>query len=175
MKLDLHDLPYPSHRMPLVAKHGVVATSQHLAAQAGLETLRAGGSAVDAAVATAAMLTVVEACSNGIGSDAFAIVWDGRRLHGLNASGRAPAALTLDRLRAAGHTSVPQRGWAAVTVPGAPAAWRDLHARFGRLSFEQVLRPAIETAREGFAVSPLVARAWATSAGLFSAFSGPEF
>jgi gamma-glutamyltranspeptidase / glutathione hydrolase len=175
MKLNLHDLPYPSRRMPVVAKHGVVATSQHLAAQAGLETLRAGGSAVDAAVATAAMLTVVEPCSNGIGSDAFAIVWDGGKLHGLNASGRAPGALTIERLRAAGHESVPIRGWGSVTVPGAPAAWRDLHARFGRLPFEQVLRPAIETARVGFAVSPLVARSWAASARLFSSLSGPEF
>src|SRR5262245_13527208 len=175
MKLNLHDLPYPSRRMPLVARHGVVATSQHLAAQAGLETLRAGGSAVDAAVATAAMLSVVEACSNGIGSDAFAIVWDGSRLHGLNGSGRAPAALTLEHLRSQGHTAVPQRGWASVTVPGAPAAWRDLHARFGRLPFEQVLRPAIETARQGFAVSPLVARSWATSARLFATLPGPEF
>jgi gamma-glutamyltranspeptidase/glutathione hydrolase len=175
MKLNLHDLPYASRRQPLVARRGVVATSQHLAAQAGLETLRAGGSAVDAAVATAAMLTVVEPCSNGIGSDAFAIVWDGQRLHGLNASGRAPAALTIDRLRAAGHSALPARGWATVTVPGAPGAWRDLHARFGRLPFEQVLRPAIDTARDGFAVSPLVARSWAASARLFSTQQGPEF
>src|SRR5690349_15076231 len=160
MKLNLHDLPYSSRRSATVARSGVVATSQHLAAQAGYETLRAGGSAVDAAVATAAMLAVVEPCSNGIGSDAFAIVSDGQKLHGLNASGRAPAALTIDKLRAAGHDSVPARGWGAVTVPGAPGAWADLHARFGRLPFEQVLRPAIETARQGYAVSPMVARSW---------------
>src|SRR6185369_15574433 len=129
----------------------------------------------DAAIATAAMLTVVEPCSNGIGSDAFAIVWDGKKLHGLNASGRAPAALTIDKLRSAGHSTVPARGWAAVTIPGAPRAWRDLHDKFGTLSFQQVLQPAIDTAREGYAVSPLVARSWQATARAFARLSGPEF
>src|SRR5829696_8208074 len=92
-----HSFPYPSRRMPVLAPRGVVATSQPLAAQAGLRMLLAGGNAVDAAIATAAALTVVEPTSNGIGSDAFAIVWDGQRLHGLNASGRSPAAWTRDR------------------------------------------------------------------------------
>lgn len=173
--MKLLDLPYGSRRMPVVAKHGVVATSQHLAAQAGLAALRDGGTAVDAALATAAMLTVVEPTSNGIGSDAFALVWDGGKLHGLNASGRAPSALTIDRLRAQGHRSMPARGWAAVTVPGAPRAWRDLHDKFGRLPFERVLKPAIDTAREGYAASPVTARAWGVAARIYGRQSGPEF
>lgn len=173
--MNLLDLPYPSRRMPTVARHGVVATSQPLAALAGLEILRAGGNAVDAAVATAAMLAVVEPTANGIGSDAFALVWDGSRLHGLNGSGRAPASLTIDAIRAAGHTSVPARGWFAVTVPGAPRAWRDLNERFGRLDLTRVLAPAIATAEEGFAVSPLVAQSWERAARLQETLVGPEF
>src|SRR5580765_7614455 len=118
--MDLNIQPYTSRRTPLVAGNGVVATSHPLAAQAGLAMLQAGGTAVDAAVATAAALTVVEPTSNGIGSDAFAIVWDGERLHGLNGSGRAPAALTPELVERAGHSQVPPAGWLAVTVPGAP-------------------------------------------------------
>src|SRR5438874_8543646 len=114
--------PYASQRMPILARN-VVATSQPLAAQAGLRMLLAGGNAVDAIVATAAMLTVVEPTSNGIGSDAFAIVWNGTRLQGLNGSGRAPAGLSIEAVRAAGHATVPSRGWIPVTVPGAPRAW----------------------------------------------------
>ncbi|MFL5804488.1 MAG: gamma-glutamyltransferase family protein [Roseiflexaceae bacterium] len=159
MTLDM--LTYPSRRTPLVAGNGVVATSHPLAAQAGLAMLQAGGTAVDAAVATAAALTVVEPTSNGIGSDAFAIVWDGERLHGLNGSGRAPATLTPELVERAGYSQIPHSGWLAVTVPGAPAAWRDLHARFGRLPFAQVLGPAIAYAERGHPVAPLVARGWA--------------
>src|SRR5438874_13274166 len=129
--------PYASRRMPIVASRGVVATSEPLAAQAGLEMLRRGGNAVDAALATAITLTVVEPTSNGIGADAFALVWDGSKLHGLNGSGRAPAALNYDAVRAAGCTgAMPARGWLSITVPGAPRAWRDLHERFGRLPFD---------------------------------------
>jgi gamma-glutamyltranspeptidase/glutathione hydrolase len=159
MNLDL--TTYPTRRTPLVAGNGVVATSQPLAAQAGLAMLQAGGTAVDAAVATAVALTVLEPTSNGIGGDAFAIVWDGERLHGLNGSGRAPAALTPDAVARAGHVQMPGVGWLTVTVPGAPAAWHDLHARFGRLPFEQVLAPAIAYAERGYPVSPIVARGWA--------------
>lgn len=173
--MDLHHLPYPSRRSPVVAKHGIVASSQPLAAQAGLSMLRAGGTAVDAAIATAAMLTVVEPPQNGIGGDAFAIVWDGQRLQGYNGSGRAPAGLTLERVTGAGYKTMPQRGWLAVTVPGTPRAWADLHGRYGRLDFEQVLAPAIATAREGYAVSPIVSRIWAAAYKVFSQCKGPEF
>ena len=128
---------YPSQRMPLFARN-VVATSQPLAAQAGLQMLINGGNAVDAALACAIALTVVEPTSNGIGSDAFAQVWDGHELHGLNGSGRATAALQAEDMRTQGHTEMPKDGWLPVTVPGAPAAWGDLHQRFGRLPLEQV-------------------------------------
>jgi gamma-glutamyltranspeptidase/glutathione hydrolase len=160
MEFNLSDRTYPTWRTPLLAANGVVATSQPLAAQAGLQILHAGGSAVDAAVATAAALTVLEPVSNGIGGDAFALVWDGGRLHGLNGSGRAPAALSAEAVRRAGHSSMPSHGWLAVTVPGAPAAWRDLNARWGRLPFEQVLAPAIRYAEEGHPVAPNIAHAW---------------
>src|SRR5689334_15515286 len=132
MHIDLTSLPYVSRRQPLFARRGVVATSQAPAAQAGLAALQRGGNAVDAAIATAAALTVLEPGSCGVGGDAFALVWDGAKLHGLNGSGRAPAALSADAVRRRGHESMPERGWLSVTVPGAPAAWRDLHARFGR-------------------------------------------
>jgi hypothetical protein len=108
-------LPYPSRRQPIFARNAV-ATSQPLATQAGVAMLQRGGNAVDAALATAIALTVVEPCSNGIGSDLFAIVWDGRRLSGLNASGRAPAAVTPSRY--AGQSAMSQRGWESVTIPG---------------------------------------------------------
>jgi len=120
--------PYPTVRIPLFARN-VVSTSHPLAAQAGLRMLLAGGSAVDAAIAAAAMLTVVEPVSCGLGSDAFAILWDGKALHGLNASGTAPQAWNLDYFRkkygedANGNPKRPTRGWDAVTVPGAISAW----------------------------------------------------
>jgi gamma-glutamyltranspeptidase / glutathione hydrolase len=162
--LDLKSYPYPSRRMPLFARRGVVATSEPLAAQAGLRILQSGGNAVDAAVATAITLTVTEPVSNGIGGDAFAMVWDGARLHGLNGSGRAGAGQTPAAYSRLGITEIPLRGWPAVTVPGAPAAWRDLHARFGRLPFRTLFEPAIAYAEDGFPVSPLVAARWASSA-----------
>jgi gamma-glutamyltranspeptidase / glutathione hydrolase len=150
------ELPYPWPHKPVLA-HNLVCTSQPLAAQAGLTMLAAGGNAVDAALATAITLTRVEPVSNGIGSDAFALVWDGATLHGLNASGRSPAAWTPEYFRGG---PVPHRGWNAVTVPGAVSAWAELHSRFGRLPFEQLFGPAIRYGREGFLVSPTVARQW---------------
>ena len=158
MKLDLY--PHASRRSVVLAPNGVVATSQPLAAQAGLDVLRRGGTAVDAIVATACALTVLEPTSNGIGSDAFALIWDGSQLHGLNASGRSPAALDRDVLAREGRGAVPKRGWSAVTVPGAPAAWGDMHAQFGRLDFGQLMAPAIDYARHGFPVSPVIAELW---------------
>lgn len=151
------DSSYLSARQPIVAKN-IVATSQPLAAQAGLRMLLSGGNAVDAAVATAIALTVVEPTSNGIGSDAFAIVWDGTGLHGLNASGRSPAGWTPERFH--GLESMPQRGWDTVTVPGAVSAWRSLSDRFGVLPFGDLFEPAISYAHDGYPVSPIIADSW---------------
>ncbi|HEX5691893.1 MAG TPA: gamma-glutamyltransferase family protein, partial [Roseiflexaceae bacterium] len=137
--------------------------------------LQAGGTAVDAAVATAAALTVLEPIANGIGSDAFAIVWDGERLHGLNGSGRAPAALTPEAVERAGHSQMPLHGWLTVTVPGAPAAWQDLHARFGKLPFDQVLAPAIRYAEHGHPVASRIAQSWARGVAQAQARSGRMF
>ena len=150
--------PYHSQRMPVLARN-VVATSQPLAAQAGLSMLMKGGNAVDAALATAITLTVVEPTGNGIGSDAFAILWDGGRLHGLNASGRSPAAWTPERSK--GRSAMPAAGWDSVTVPGAVSAWVALSERFGKLPFVDLFEPAIRYASDGFMVSPVIARLWA--------------
>jgi gamma-glutamyltranspeptidase / glutathione hydrolase len=150
------DFPYPSRRMPVLARN-IVATAQPLAAQAGLSMLAKGGNAVDAAIATAITLTIVEPCSNGIGSDAFAIVWDGKELSGLNASGRSPAGWTPDRFTGA---AMPHEGWNSATVPGAPSAWVALSLRFGRLPFADLFEPAIRNARDGFLVSPTIAMIW---------------
>jgi gamma-glutamyltranspeptidase/glutathione hydrolase len=158
-------LPYPSRRQPLLARN-VVATSQPLAAQAGLRMMLAGGNAVDAALATAIALTVVEPTSNGLGSDAFAIVWDGEKLHGLNASGRSPAAWTPGHF--AKYRAMPVRGWDTVTVPGAVSAWVTLSAKFGKLPFAKLFEPAIDYARNGFPVSPVVAAGWAASEKVFA-------
>ncbi|MDX3906608.1 MAG: gamma-glutamyltransferase family protein [Pigmentiphaga sp.] len=149
--------PYPSQKMPLLAANAV-STSQPLAAQAGLRMLYDGGNAVDAALATAIALTVLEPVMNGIGGDLFAIVWHEGRLHGINSSGRSPAAWTLDRFR--GRTTMPVTGWDAVTVPGQVAGWRALSERFGKLPFERLFEPALGYARQGFQVTPQIARLW---------------
>jgi len=160
--------PYPTVRIPLFARN-VVSTSHPLAAQAGLRMLLAGGNAVDAAIAAAATLTIVEPVSCGLGSDAFAILWDGERLHGLNASGTAPQGWNLDYFRgkygedANGNPKRPMRGWDTVTVPGAVSAWAALHERFGKLPFADVLEPAAEIAERGYTVSPVVAHKWAAA------------
>jgi gamma-glutamyltranspeptidase/glutathione hydrolase len=151
-------LPYASRREPILARNAV-ATSQPLATQAGIAMLQRGGNAVDAALATAITLTVVEPCSNGIGSDLFAIVWDGRALVGLNASGRAPRAVKAARY--AGASGMPQRGWESVTVPGAVSGWAALSQRYGALPFADLFAPAIRYARDGYAVSPIIAEKWA--------------
>ena len=160
--------PYPSQRAPLLARN-VVATSQPLAAQAGLAMLARGGNAVDAGLAAAITLTVVEPTSNGIGSDAFAILWDGQRLVGLNASGRAPAGWTPERFQ--GKSAVPTLGWDAVTVPGCVSAWVTLSKRYGKLPFESLFEFAIRYARESFMVSPITATSWANQAPNLKHFS----
>ena len=175
MNFDAEYYPYPSRRSMVFANRGMVATSQALAAQAGLAILRQGGNAIDAAVATAACLTVVEPTSNGIGGDAFALVWTRDKLHGLNASGPAPMALTPDILRQKGFKEMPSNGWLPVTVPGTPSAWAELIRRFGSLSLKDVLAPAIEYAENGFPVSPVISRQWRLGFTRFSAATGPEY
>jgi gamma-glutamyltranspeptidase / glutathione hydrolase len=160
---------YPSRRSPVFARN-VVATSQPLATQAGIAVLRAGGNALDAALATAITLTVVEPCSNGLGSDLFAIVWDGRELAGLNASGRAPAAWTPERFAPAAE--MPRAGWDTVTIPGAVSGWVALSARYGKLPFADLFAAAIAYARDGYAVSPVIAGKWAKAVPILGAVPG---
>jgi len=169
---NLWSYPYPSERKVVMGSRGAVATSQPLAALAGMEMMLAGGNAVDAAVAMAICLTVVEPTSNGIGGDAFALVWEGR-LFGLNASGKSPAALTRDRLE--GLEKMPESGWLPVTVPGAVSAWRALWERWGELPFERLFEPAIRYAEEGFPVSPVTARAWKRAAARYLRLDGEAY
>ena len=165
---------YPSQRLPLFARN-IVSTSHPLAAQAGLRMMLAGGNAVDAAVAAAAALTLTEPVSNGLGSDAFCILWDGQALHGLNASGCAPRAWTPDyfkRKHGADATAPPVRGWDSVTVPGAVAGWMALSLRFGKLPFADLMQPAIEIAERGYAVPPVVQQKWAAAVPLLDTQPG---
>lgn len=158
-----YNQPYASARSPVMGNN-MVACSQPLAAQAGLDMLRRGGNAVDAAIAAAMVLTVVEPTGCGIGSDAFAIVWDGSKLQGLNASGRAPQAWTPEYFE--GQSQMPQRGWPAVSVPGAVSAWVELSARYGKLPFATLAEPAIGYARDGYQVTPIIAELWKRGAHL---------
>ena len=151
--------PYPTVRTPVFARN-VVATSQPLAAQAGLRMLAAGGNAIDAVIAAASTIALTEPVSNGLGSDAFAIVWDGQKLHGLNASGWSPATWDPAYYARKHGGSFPMRGWDTVTVPGAVAGWAALHEKFGKLPFAQCLAPAIEYAERGYVVSTIVNRKW---------------
>lgn len=164
------DYAFPSRRSPVVARRGLVATSQPLAAQAGLNVLRAGGNAIDAAIAAVATLCVVEPCSTGIGGDAFALIWsaDEGRLYGINASGPAPMALTADLVRGRGHVSFPARGGLPVTVPGAVRGWQLALERFGTKGLDTILAQPIEYARDGYPVSPSIARAWHNSTELLA-------
>jgi len=160
MNFDPKHYPYHSKRNCVYAKNGMVATSQPLAAQAGLEILKKGGNAVDAAIATAACLTVVEPTSNGIGSDAFAIVWMNGNMYGLNASGYAPKKLTIDAIKALGHDDIPSHGLIPITIPGTPKGWVALSKKFGKLPLLEVLKPAINYARDGYPVSPTLGIHW---------------
>ena len=160
MEFSAHRYPYASRRTLVYGQRGMVATSQPLAAQAGLDMIKSGGNAVDAAIATAACLTVTEPTSNGIGGDAFAIVWMNDSMHGLNASGPAPGKLSLEALHERGIIDMPAHGPVPVTVPGAPAAWAALSERFGRLPLTTVLQPAIDYARIGYPLTPVTAEMW---------------
>ncbi len=160
--------PYPTIRIPVFARN-VVSTSHPLAAQAGLRMLLKGGSAVDAVIAAAATIALVEPVSCGLGGDAFSIVWDGKTLQGLNASGYAPDAWSPDYFKNKygvgpnGLAQAPKRGVDAITVPGVVAGWAALHERYGKLPFADLMVPAIEIAERGYAVPPVVAQKWAAA------------
>lgn len=160
MNFDSSYYPYNSRRTVVYSNKGMVACSQHLAAQAGLDVMKRGGNAIDAAVAAAACLTVVEPTSNGIGGDAFAIVWSNGKISGLNSSGPAPMMISAESLKRSGYNEMPKYGWAPVTVPGIPAAWAELVKKFGKLSLNDDMRDAIIYAQEGFPVSTVVSRNW---------------
>jgi len=161
------DCPYPSNRSPIFAAN-VVASSQPLAVEAGISALRQGGNAVDAAIATAITLTVVEPNNNGIGSDAFALIHDGKQLHGLNASGRSPVGMTPDRF--AGLDKMPVWGWDAVTVPGAVSAWVSMSERFGKLPFADLFSNAIRYANNGYQVGPKSGVFWKHAVNRYQKF-----
>ena len=173
--MDYLNHPFPSKRHTVFAKKGMVATSQPLAAQAGLEIIKKGGNAIDAAIATAAALTVLEPTSNGIGGDAFALVWVKGELHGLNASGPSPELLTAEAVKALGYDNMPKLGLTPITVPGAPAAWAELSKKFGRLSLEETLQPAISYAEEGYPLTPILGKYWSRAYHAYKRLEGPEF
>jgi gamma-glutamyltranspeptidase/glutathione hydrolase len=161
-------------RSEVIAPHGMVATSQPLATQVGLDILKKGGSALDAAIAANAALGLMEPTGNGIGGDLFAIVWDAktRKLYGYNGSGRSPASLTLEHFQQKGLKDIPPTGPLPVSVPGCVDAWFALHERFGRLSMKELLAPTVAYAREGFPVSELIAWYWQRSVPRLSKYPG---
>ena len=160
-----YDNPYSTTRLPLFARN-VVSTSHPLGAQAGLRMLLKGGNAVDAAIAAAAAMTIVEPVSNGLGSDAFALIWDGKELHGLNASGSAPQSWTPDyfsKKYGADAQTPPKRGMDSVSIPGAVASWVAMSERFGKLPFADLMEPAFEIAERGYLLPPVVQQKWAAA------------
>jgi gamma-glutamyltranspeptidase/glutathione hydrolase len=186
MNSDPYYLPYPSRKQLIYARRGMVAASQPLAAQAGLDILKRGGNAFDAIVACAAAMTVLEPCNNGLGGDAFALLWPAKEagLRGLNSSGPAPALMSGENIRARGYTAMPRIGPASITVPGIPGAWAAISSRYGRLPLGETLEAAAVLAEEGCPVSTLTARGWGQSlkdyqrerglAGQGGVIEGPE-
>jgi gamma-glutamyltranspeptidase/glutathione hydrolase len=164
-----HNQPFVT-RSEVIARHGMAATSQPLATMVAVDVLKRGGSAVDAAIAANAMLSLMEPTGCGLGGDLFAIVWDAKtqKLHGLNASGRAPASLTAEEFQKRGLRKIPALGVLPVSVPGCVDGWFELHGKFGRLPMSDVLAPAVQYAREGFPVSEVIANGWRGAAETFA-------
>ena len=162
-------------RSEVIAQYGMACTSQPLASQAALDILKKGGNAIDAAIAANAVLGLVEPVSNGIGGDLFAIVWDAKtkKLYGLNASGRSPESLTLDYFEKEGYNRIPSHGPLPVSVPGCVDGWFELHDKFGKLPMQEVLKPAINYAKNGFPVTELIAYYWQGNARYLQKF--PNF
>lgn len=159
-------------RSEVISQHGMACTSQPLATQVALGILKAGGNAIDAAIAANALLGLVEPTGNGVGGDLFAIVWDAKtkQLYGLNASGRSPQSLTIDYFKENGYDQIPAYGPLPVSVPGCVDGWCELNKRFGSMEMDQILQPAIGYAREGFPVTELIAYFWAGNARSLSRY-----
>jgi gamma-glutamyltranspeptidase/glutathione hydrolase len=159
-------------RSEVIAQHGMACTSQPLATQVALDILKAGGNAIDAAIAANALLGLVEPTGNGVGGDLFAIVWDAetKQLYGLNASGRSPRSLTLEYFKENGYEKIPAYGPLSVSVPGCVDGWFELHERFGTMGMDKILKPAISYAREGFPLTELIAYYWAGNARSLSRY-----
>lgn len=174
MEFDANDFPYASRRAPVFARNGVAAAGNPMAASVGLQVLLEGGNAIDAAVAMSFAQPLFEPSGNGLGSDAFALIYFEGKLYGLNGSGPSPRALTLELLKARGMTEVPTYGPLSVDVPGAVDAWVQMQERFGTKTLEELTAPAVRYAREGFAVSPNIARLWEDAARKFSAMQPRE-
>lgn len=162
------DYPHPSRRTVVYARNGMTCAGNPTAASVGLQVLLKGGNAVDAAVAMAAVMPLAEPTGNGLGSDAFVMVWKDGKLYGLNGSGPSPKSASIEALRAKGCEKIPAYGVLASDVPGAVGAWAAVHERFGQLQFADVLAPAIEYAENGFPVSPTVADLWGRAVKLYS-------
>jgi len=160
MKFDPLFNPYKTQRNVSYGKRGMIASSQPFAAEAGFEMLKKGGNAIDAAVEAAAALTVCEPTSNGVGGDAFAIVWWKGKLYGLNSSGASSSNISIEKLKSLNYKAIPEYGWETVNVPGIPGAWASLSKRFGKLPFQKLMEPAIKYAVEGFPITPVLGYYW---------------
>ena len=175
LRFDSTIYPYPSRRNAMYAKNGMVATGSPLAAQAGLEILKKGGNAIDAAVATAAALTVVEPTGNGIGGDAFVILSVKNKIYGLNSSGPAPKLIEAQELLNKGLKEMPKFGLTPVNVPGIPKAWSELNKKFGKLPLSDVIVPAVRLAREGYAIPVNIGKLWKRAVENYKKENGEEF
>ena len=176
MKFESYNTAYPSTRNLVFGNKGMVATTVPLAAEAGLEILKKGGNAIDAAIATAAALTVVEPTSNGLGGDAFAIIWYEGELYGLNASGPSSSNISIEKVKDLGFSQMPKYGFLPVNVPGQVYGWREMSNRFGKLSMNEVLNPAINYAIDGYPVSTTVSENWEKAFNRYSVeLKGREF
>lgn len=160
LQFDALEYRYPSRRGLVYGRRGMVCSAHPLAAQAGLSMIQKGGNAFDAILATAACLPVVEPMSCNMGGDGFALIWHEGKLYGLNASGPAPALLSVDALKEAGYTEMPKFGWGPVTVPGVTSGWAEINKRFGKLSLAEIFEPAVSYARNGYPVSPVISVLW---------------
>lgn len=170
MKFDVQNYPYNSKRNVIYSKNGMCASGNPQASAAGLDILKKGGNAVDAIIAMAAALPIVEPSGNGIGADNFALIHMDGKLYGYNGSGPSPKKLCYDALKERKHDKIPSYGVEPINVPGAPMGWAEIHERFGTLDFEEVLEPAINYARDGYVVQPNVARLWEEAYNTYSKF-----